>query len=67
MSLRSILNAAWVLALENLEPKDAEALTEWLNTPTETPLQLAEKERKRKARENREGIANLSAAFNLGG
>lgn len=66
MTLRSVLNAAWVLACDGLDAKGIEELRDWLYKPVVTAEQEAEEERKRKARENRESIANLGQAFSLG-
>lgn len=66
MNLRQVLNAAWALACDGLERKGVEEMEAWLNSKTKTPQQEAEEERKRKARENKAGFADLAQAFSLG-
>lgn len=67
MSLRSFINLGWQLLKEGLEPDAVKDMAEWLNTPPQTPEQQAERERLRKARENKTAVAGLHEAFRLAG
>jgi hypothetical protein len=66
MTIRRVLNVAWALAVEGLEPEGVEKLLGWLHEKPKTPEQIAEDERKEKAAQNRAAVADLSRAFALG-
>jgi hypothetical protein len=66
MTMRRVLNVAWALAIEGLEPEGIEKVRSWLHEKPKSAMELAEEERKRKAAENKASISNLSHAFSLG-
>lgn len=46
-----------------MNPTEAENMRDWLESKAKTPEELAEDERRRRARENRAGFAQLAADF----
>ena len=66
MTLRRVLNVAWALAVEGLEPEGVEKLRDWLHEQPKTPEQLKEEERKKRAAQNKAAVADLTRAFQLG-
>jgi hypothetical protein len=65
MSLRSFINLGWQLLKEGLDDERIKEVQTWLDTPPETPEQVAERERRARARENKAAVSGLSDAFKL--
>lgn len=66
MSLRRVLNVAWAVVIDGLDPEGVAKLRAVINANPKTAAEQAEEERKRKAQENKASISGLSQAFALG-